>query len=167
LYIASDYAGTYFDGSMADFRVYNYALSLGEINAIYNAQSTDPGDVWGYPSAAPFPAGSMGALVNTIGNATAPSTSQIAAAILANPSNLLNTDNSGGVSLSTSQTFDGVSTQSLLELLVAAFVTGKATVVNNGNGTSTITRFKQDGSTAKYSVTFKSDGTITSAAILA
>jgi hypothetical protein len=171
LYLMCDVAGNNFQGSAADFRVYSYALSPGEISSIYDGDDQGGGaaggDVWGLSATAGFPAGSMGALLNTIGNATAPSTSQIAAAILANPSNLLNTDGSGNVSLSSAQTFDGVSMQSLMELLVAAFVTGRATVSNNGNGTNTITRYKQDGSTAKYSVTFKSDGTITAASILA
>jgi hypothetical protein len=171
LYLMGDAFGNNLNGSAADFRIYDYALSLGEIASIYEGDDAGGGsaggNVWGFSAAAGFPTGSMGALLNTIGNATAPGTAQIAAAILANPSNLLNTDSTGNVSLSLAQTFDGVSMQSLMELLVAAFVTGKATVSNNGNGTSTITRYKQDGSTAKYAVTFKSDGTITAASILA
>ena len=75
-------------------------------------------------------------------------------------------DGSADATLSTASTFDGITYRSLVELLLAAFVTGKATVINNGDGTSTITRYKQDGTTTKYSVTFKTDGTISASAVL-
>jgi len=176
MYLGSDGFGNNFDGSLADMRVYGYALSAGEISAIYNAQNTDPGDVWGYPASASFPSGSMGAVLTSVPSGISAVASGVSAVgvlvdglpvisqIITGPA--IATDSNGGVSLSNSQAFDGVSLQSILELLVAAFVTGNATVVNNGNGTSTITRYKQDGSTAKYSVTFKPDGTVTGASIL-
>lgn len=75
-------------------------------------------------------------------------------------------DGSADATLSTASTFDGVTYRSLLETLLSAFVAGRANVVNNGDGTSTITRYKQDGATTKYSVTFKPDGTVSASAIL-
>jgi hypothetical protein len=130
-----------------------------------------------------------GSLVMTVSLSESPAGS----AVYSNPSNIsglasgvyavqfINTASGGGLGtgrldwngstenlpLTNGSTFDTVTMVSLFELLVAAFVTGKATVTDNGDGTSTIVRYKQDGVTTKYSVTFnRTTGAIAAASIL-
>lgn len=52
---------------------------------------------------------------------------------------------------------DGISDQSMREALLA-YIAGKSAVVDNGNGTKTITYRKQDGTTAKLAITFNTSG---------
>jgi hypothetical protein len=52
---------------------------------------------------------------------------------------------------------DGISDSSMREALLA-YIAGKSAVVDNGNGTKTITYKKQDGATAKLAITFNTSG---------
>jgi hypothetical protein len=52
---------------------------------------------------------------------------------------------------------DGISDQSMRESLLA-YIAGKSTLIDNGNGTKTITYKKQDGTSTKLSITFNNNG---------
>lgn len=59
---------------------------------------------------------------------------------------------------------DGVTDQSLREALLA-WVSGQSVVVDNQDGTKTITYMKQDGATPKLSITFDAVGQFVSTQI--
>lgn len=152
--------------------------------AISSAASA--GDPWATALPGSYSAGSAGYIVGhnvdaqvstrlpTSSYAAAPTTSQIAAAILSNPSNLLVTDSSGNVSLSAgtqssianavlAATVDGTITVKQAQALHVAIMTGKYTTAT-ASGVTTTTYYRQDGTTVIAVSTLTTSGGTTTRA---
>ncbi len=85
-----------------------------------------------------------------------------ASGVLAVANNKISTDANGKVSLADT---DGVTDSKLRELVLAA-IAGTTSIVDNGDGTKTLTFYKQDGTTKLLNVTFNTtSGTHTSTTI--
>jgi hypothetical protein len=149
---------------------YNTAGSIG--NKINSAASA--GDPWNTALPGSYASGTAGNILGnrldaaissrlaTGGYTAPPTTSQIAAVILSNPSNLIATDGSGNVSLSTTlqnairdavwaKVMDGsLTAQDVMVMQAAGMVGTVSNTFNTGTHTLTTLYKRQDGTTTAY-----------------
>lgn len=125
-----------------------------------------PAITTGWITAAGIAAGALngkGDWLLSSGYTPPPSAATIAALILATPENKIYTGSGGEVKLSD---VDGLSDAVFRQALLSYFA-GESTMVDNGDGTKTITYKRQNGTTASLAITFNAQGEWTATEITA